>query len=132
MIPTSTGAAKAIYLAVPELKGKLDGVAIRVPTPNVSVVDLTVLLEKPATAAEINAALKKAADGPMKGVLAVTDEELVSVDFRGNPHSSIVDAPLTKVVEGNLAKIFAWYDNEWGFSCRVCDLLRFMSTKDVA
>jgi len=132
MIPTSTGAAKAIYLAVPELKGKLDGVAIRVPTPNVSVVDLTVLLEKPATAAEINAALKKAADGPMKGVLAVTDEELVSVDFRGNPHSSIVDAPLTKVVEGNLAKIFAWYDNEWGFSCRVCDLLRFMSTKDAA
>jgi glyceraldehyde 3-phosphate dehydrogenase len=132
MIPTSTGAAKAIYLAVPELKGKLDGVAIRVPTPNVSVVDLTVLLEKPATAAEINAALKKAADGPMKGVLAVTDEELVSVDFRGNPHSSIVDAPLTKVVEGNLAKIFSWYDNEWGFSCRVGDLLRFMSKKDAA
>jgi glyceraldehyde 3-phosphate dehydrogenase len=132
MIPTSTGAAKAIYLAVPELKGKLDGVAIRVPTPNVSIVDLTVLLEKPATAAEINAAFKKAADGPMKGVLAVTDEELVSVDFRGNPHSSIVDAPLTKVVEGNLAKIFSWYDNEWGFSCRVGDLLRFMHAKDAA
>jgi glyceraldehyde 3-phosphate dehydrogenase (phosphorylating) len=132
MIPTSTGAAKAIYLAVPELKGKLDGVAVRVPTPNVSVVDLTVLLEKPATAAEINAALKKAADGPMKGVLAVTDEELVSVDFRGNPHSSIVDAPLTKVVDGNLAKIFSWYDNEWGFSCRVKDLLHFMAKKDAA
>ena len=132
MIPTSTGAAKAIYLAVPELKGKLDGVAVRVPTPNVSVVDLTVLLEKSATAAEINAALKKAADGPMKGVLAVTDEELVSVDFRGNPHSSIVDAPLTKVVDGNLAKIFAWYDNEWGFSCRVKDLLHFMAKMDAA
>jgi glyceraldehyde 3-phosphate dehydrogenase len=132
MIPTSTGAAKAIYLAVPELKGKLDGVAVRVPTPNVSVVDLNVLLEKPATAAEINAALKKAADGPMKGVLAVTDEELVSVDFRGNPHSSIVDAPLTKVVDGNLAKIFSWYDNEWGFSCRVKDLLHFMAKKDAA
>ena len=132
MIPTSTGAAKAIYLAVPELKGKLDGVAVRVPTPNVSVVDLTVLLEKPATAAEINAALKKAADGPMKGVLAVTDEELVSVDFRGNPHSSIVDAPLTKVVDGNLAKIFSWYDNEWGFSCRVKDLLHFMAKRDAA
>jgi glyceraldehyde 3-phosphate dehydrogenase len=132
MIPTSTGAAKAIYLAVPELKGKLDGVAVRVPTPNVSVVDLTVLLEKHATAAEINAALKKAADGPMKGVLAVTDEELVSIDFRGNPHSSIVDAPLTKVVDGNLAKIFSWYDNEWGFSCRVKDLLHFMAKKDAA
>src|SRR5512143_1307565 len=109
MIPTSTGAAKAIYLAVPELKGKLDGVAIRVPTPNVSLVDLTVQLEKPATAAEINGALKKAAAGPMKGVLEVTDEEMVSIDFRGNPHSSIVDAPLTKVVDGNLAKVFSWY-----------------------
>jgi glyceraldehyde 3-phosphate dehydrogenase len=132
MIPTSTGAAKAIYLAVPELKGKLDGVAVRVPTPNVSVVDLTVLLEKHATAAEINAALKKAADGPMKGVLAVTDEELVSIDFRGNPHSSIVDAPLTKVVDGTLAKVFSWYDNEWGFSSRVTDLLHFMSERDAA
>jgi len=130
MIPTSTGAAKAIYLAVPELKGKLDGVAIRVPTPNVSLVDLTVQLEKAATAEEINAAFEKAAAGPMKGVLAVTHEELVSVDFRGNPHSSVVDAPLTKVVDGNLAKVFSWYDNEWGFSCRVKDLLHFMASKD--
>ncbi len=130
MIPTSTGAAKAIYLAIPELKGKLDGVAIRVPTPNVSLVDLTVQLEKPATAADINGAFKKAAAGPMKGVLDVTDEELVSVDFRGNSNSSIVDAPLTKVVDGNLAKVFSWYDNEWGFSCRVKDLLHFMARKD--
>jgi glyceraldehyde 3-phosphate dehydrogenase (phosphorylating) len=132
MIPTSTGAAKAIYLAVPELKGKLDGVAIRVPTPNVSIVDLTVLLEKSATAEDINGALKKAAAGPMKGVLAVTHEELVSVDFRGNPHSSTVDALLTKVVDGNLAKVFSWYDNEWGFSCRVKDLLHFMAKRDAA
>ena len=130
MIPTSTGAAKAIYLAIPELKGKLDGVAIRVPTPNVSIVDFTVVLEKSTTADDINAAFKKAAAGPLKGVLDVTDEELVSVDFRGNPHSSIVDAPLTKVVDGNLAKVFSWYDNEWGFSCRVKDLLHFMARKD--
>jgi glyceraldehyde 3-phosphate dehydrogenase len=132
MIPTSTGAAKAIYLAIPELKGRLDGVAIRVPTPNVSLVDVTVELGKPATADEINGALKKAAAGPMKGVLDVTDEELVSVDFRGNPHSSIVDASLTKVVGGNLAKVFSWYDNEWGFSNRVKDLLHFMAAKDAA
>jgi glyceraldehyde 3-phosphate dehydrogenase len=130
MIPTSTGAAKAIYLAVPELKGKLDGVAIRVPTPNVSLVDLTVELGRSATAAEINGALKEAANGRMKGVLDVTDEELVSVDFRGNPHSSIVDAPLTKVVDGNLAKVFSWYDNEWGFSNRVKDLIHYMAKRD--
>jgi glyceraldehyde 3-phosphate dehydrogenase len=129
MIPTSTGAAKAIYLAIPELKGKLDGVAIRVPTPNVSVVDLTVQLEKPATAEAINAAFEKAAAGSMKGVLEVTYEELVSIDFRGNPHSSIVDAPLTKVVDGNLAKVFSWYDNEWGFSNRMKDLLRYMAQR---
>jgi glyceraldehyde 3-phosphate dehydrogenase len=132
MIPTSTGAAKAIYLAIPELKGKLDGVAIRVPTPNVSLVDLTVEVGKNTTAEDINAAMKKAAAGPMKGVLAVSDEELVSVDFRGNPHSSIVDAPLTKVVDGNLVKIFSWYDNEWGFSNRVKDLLHFMASRDRA
>jgi glyceraldehyde 3-phosphate dehydrogenase len=132
MIPTSTGAAKAIHLAIPELKGKLDGVAIRVPTPNVSLVDLTVELAKPTTAPEVNAALKKAAAGAMKGILEVTDEELVSVDFRGNPHSSIVDGPLTKVVDGNLVKVFSWYDNEWGFSCRVKDLLHFMAAKDRA
>src|SRR5438093_2443797 len=113
MIPTSTGAAKAIYLAIPELKGKLDGVAMRVPTPNVSLVDLTVELGKNATAAEINGALKEAANGKMKGILEVTDEELVSIDFRGNTHSSIVDAPMTKVVDGNLAKLCSWYDNEW-------------------
>ena len=130
MIPTSTGAAKAIYLAIPELKGKLDGVAIRVPTPNVSLVDLAVNLEKPATAEDINAALRAAAAGPMKGFLAVSDEELVSVDFRGNPHSSIVDAGLTKVVDGSLAKVFSWYDNEWGFSCRVKDLIHLMASKE--
>jgi glyceraldehyde 3-phosphate dehydrogenase len=130
MIPTSTGAAKALHLVVPELKGKLDGVAIRVPTPNVSLVDLTVQLKKAATAEEVNGAFKKAAAGPMKGVLAVTDEELVSLDFRGNPHSSIVDAPLTKVVEGDAVKVFSWYDNEWGFSCRVKDLLHFMAQRD--
>jgi len=132
MIPTSTGAAKAIYLAIPELKGKLDGVAIRVPTPNVSLVDLSVVLSKSATAEEINAAFKKAAAGPMKGILDVTEEELVSIDFRGNPHSSIVDAPLTKVVDGTLAKVFSWYDNEWGFSNRVADLLHFMAARDHA
>ena len=132
MIPTSTGAAKAIYLAIPELKGKLDGAAIRVPTPNVSMVDLTCLLSKPASADEINGALKKAADGPMKGILEVTEEELVSIDFRGNPASSIVDAPLTKVVDGNMAKVFSWYDNEWGFSNRMKDLVRYMAQRDGA
>ncbi len=131
MIPTSTGAAKALHLVVPELKGKLDGAAIRVPTPNVSLVDLTVDLQKTATAEEINAAFKKAAAGAMKGVLQVTDDELVSIDFRGNPHSSIVDAPLTKVVEG-MAKVFSWYDNEWGFSNRVKDLLHYMAERDRA
>ena len=129
MIPTSTGAAKAIYLAIPELKGKLDGVAIRVPTPNVSLVDLTVELAKPATAEEANAAFRKAAAGRMKGVLVVTDEELVSIDYRGNPASSVVDAPLTKVVGGNLLKVFSWYDNEWGFSNRMVDLASFMAQR---
>ena len=130
MIPTSTGAAKAIYLAIPELKGKLDGVAIRVPTPNVSLVDFTVELGKNATAAEINGALKEAANGKMKGILEVTDEQLVSIDFRGNPASSVVDAGLTKVVDGNLAKVFSWYDNEWGFSNRVKDLIHYMAKRD--
>jgi len=132
MIPTSTGAAKALHLVIPELKGRLDGVAIRVPTPNVSVVDLTVELQKQATAEEINEAFRRAADRAMKGVLQVSDEELVSIDFRGNPHSSIVDAGLTKVVEGKLAKVFSWYDNEWGFSSRMKDLLHFMAKKDRA
>jgi glyceraldehyde 3-phosphate dehydrogenase (phosphorylating) len=130
MIPTSTGAAKAIHLAIPELKGKLDGVAIRVPTPNVSLVDLAVELRKSAAAEEINGAFQRAASGPMKGILAVSTEELVSIDFRGNPHSSIVDAPLTKVVDGNLAKVFSWYDNEWGFSSRMRDLVHFMAERD--
>jgi len=101
-----------------------------VPTPNVSLVDLTVDLAKNTTAEDINAAFKKAAAGPMKGILEVTDEELVSVDFRGNPHSSIVDAPLTKVVDGNMAKVFSWYDNEWGFSNRMKDLIRYMASRD--
>ena len=130
MIPTSTGAAKALHLVVPELKGKLDGVAIRVPTPNVSLVDLTVELGKTATAEEINAAFDKAANGTMKGILAVERGELVSQDFRGNPHSSIVDAPLTKVVQGDIAKVFSWYDNEWGYSCRTRDLLKFMAARN--
>ena len=112
MIPTSTGAAKALHLVIPELKGRLDGVSIRVPTPNVSVVDLTVELKGETTAEAINEAMKKAAAGALKGVLAVSTEELVSIDFRGNPASSILDAPLTKVLQGNLAKVFAWYDNE--------------------
>jgi len=132
MIPTSTGAAKAIYLVIPELKGRLDGVAMRVPTPNVSVVDLTVELKGEVTVEAVNDAFKKAAAGPLKGILEVSGEELVSIDFRGNPASSIVDAPLTRVLQGNMAKVFAWYDNEWGFSCRMCDLIRFMAAKDRA
>jgi glyceraldehyde 3-phosphate dehydrogenase len=129
MIPTSTGAAKALHLVIPELKGKLDGVAIRVPTPNVSLVDLTAELGRDATPEAILGAFDKAAAGPMQGILAVERGELVSQDFRGNPHSSIVDAPLTKVVEGRIAKVFSWYDNEWGYSCRTRDLLKFMATR---
>jgi len=129
MIPTTTGAAKAVRLVISELEGKLDGFAIRVPTPNVSVVDLTVQLEKKATADELNAAFRKAAAGRMKGVLAVCDEPLVSIDYRGNPHSSIVDSALTKVMDGDLAKVISWYDNEWGFSCRMRDLIHFMHSK---
>jgi len=132
MIPTSTGAAKAIYLVIPEMKGRLDGVAMRVPTPNVSVVDLVVELKGETTAEAINDAMKKAAAGPLKGVLEVSTEELVSIDFRGNPASSILDAPLTRVLQGNMAKVFAWYDNEWGFSSRMCDLIHYMATKDRA
>jgi glyceraldehyde 3-phosphate dehydrogenase (phosphorylating) len=129
MIPTSTGAAKALHLVIPELKGKLDGYAMRVPTPNVSVVDLTVITEKPATAETVNAALKRAAEGPMKGILDYTEEELVSVDFRGNPHSSIVDSGYTRVVGNNCVKVLAWYDNEWGYSCRCRDLINFFAAK---
>jgi len=127
MIPTTTGAATAVGLVLPELKGKLDGIAIRVPTANVSVVDLTAELAKPATAEQVNEAFRAAATGPLKGILDATDEELVSVDFNGNPHSSIVDLPSTSVVDGNLVKVLAWYDNEWGYSCRVRDLIRYMA-----
>ena len=129
MIPTSTGAAKAIALVMPELKGKLDGFAIRVPTPNVSVVDLTVELAKPATAEEINAALKAAAEGPLKGIMAYVDEPLVSIDFNHSPLSSSVDAKNTRVIGGNMVKILSWYDNEWGYSNRVVDLALLMIKK---
>ena len=129
IIPSSTGAAKAIGLVLPELKGKLDGYALRVPTPNVSVVDLSAVLKKDTTAAEVNAALKAAAEGPLKGILAYSTEPLVSTDLLHNPNSSIVDADLTKVIGGNLLKVVAWYDNEWGYSCRVVDLIDFLGKK---
>ena len=128
MIPSSTGAAKALKLVVPEMAGKLDGFAIRVPTPNVSVVDLTFVAEKPITVETINAAIKAAADGKMKGILGFTDEELVSSDFKGNPLSSIFDSLLTKVV-GTTGKVISWYDNEWGYSNRVKDLILFLEKK---
>jgi glyceraldehyde 3-phosphate dehydrogenase len=126
MIPTSTGAAKALHLVVPELKGKLDGFAVRVPTPNVSVVDLTFTSEKPVTKESINEALKAASEGPMKGIIGYETNELVSSDFKGNPLSSIVDSPLTKTVGSNMAKVISWYDNEWGYSNRVMDLVLFL------
>ena len=127
MIPTTTGAAKAIGLVIPELKGKLDGYAMRVPTPNVSVVDLVVELKNDTTAEAINAALKAAAEGELKGILAYTEDPVVSTDMMKNPNSSIVDGQLTKVIGGNLAKVVAWYDNEWGYSCRVVDLVKFIA-----
>lgn len=126
MIPTTTGAAKAVGLVLPELKGKLNGMAIRVPTPNVSIVDLVVELAKEVTVEEINAALKKAADGPMKGILQYSEAPLVSSDLNGNAHSSIVDATLTMVLEKKMAKILAWYDNEWGYSSRLRDLILYI------
>jgi glyceraldehyde 3-phosphate dehydrogenase len=129
MIPTTTGAAKAIGLVIPDLKGKLDGYAMRVPTPDVSVVDLVSVTEKSTTAEEVNAAFKKAAEGPLKGILQYSEEELVSKDFTGNQYSSIVDAGFTKVIDGNLVKVTAWYDNEWGYSCRVRDLVKFVAAK---
>ena len=129
MIPTSTGAAKALKLVIPEVEGKLDGFAIRVPTPNVSVVDLTFVSEKPITKDAINGAMKAAADGELKGILGVDSNELVSSDFKGDSRSSIVDAPLTKVVGSNMAKVISWYDNEWGYSCRVRDLILFLAKK---
>ena len=126
MIPTSTGAAKAIGLVLPDLKGKLDGIAIRVPTPDVSVVDLTVRTAKPVTVESVNAALKSAAEGPMKGILQYSDEELVSIDFLHNPHSSIFDAPLTRTLGDRMVKVFSWYDNEWGFSVRLRDVIKLV------
>jgi len=130
MIPTSTGAAKALHLVIPDLKGKLDGFAMRVPTPNVSVVDLVAFVEKKTTAEEVNAALKKASEsGPLKGYLGFTEEELVSVDFRGDSRSSIVDSLMTRVVGGNCVKVISWYDNEWGYSCRVRDLINYIGSK---
>jgi glyceraldehyde 3-phosphate dehydrogenase len=128
MIPSSTGAAKALKLVIPAMDGKLDGFAIRVPTPNVSVVDLTFVAEKPISVATINAAIKSAAEGPLKGILGYTEEELVSTDFRGNPLSSIFDSKLTKVV-GQTGKVISWYDNEWGYSSRVKDLILFLVAK---
>ena len=124
IIPTTTGAAKAVGEVLPALKGKLDGISMRVPTPNVSVVDLVAILEKSVTAEEINAALKAAADGLMKGIMQFVTEPLVSSDFRGNPHSSIIDAAYTKVLEGDFIKVMAWYDNEWGYSNRCVELLK--------
>jgi glyceraldehyde 3-phosphate dehydrogenase len=129
IIPTTTGAAKAVGLVLPELKGKLDGFAMRVPTPNVSVVDLVALVEKPTTVEEVNAAFKKAAEGSLKGILQFCEDELVSADFRGNSYSSIVDAGFTKVIDGDLVKVTSWYDNEWGYSCRVRDLIKFIAKR---
>src|ERR1700730_14914454 len=129
MIPSSTGAAKALHLVIPALKGKLDGYAMRVPTPNVSVVDLTVFVDKPATVESVNAALKAAANGPMKNILEYTEEELVSADFKGNSHSSIIDSGYTRVVGTNCAKVLAWYDNEWGYSCRCRDVIKLFAAR---
>jgi glyceraldehyde 3-phosphate dehydrogenase len=129
IIPTTTGAAKALGLVIPQLKGKLDGFSLRVPTPTVSVVDLTVVLGKATTAEEINAAYRAAAAGPMKGILGVSDEPLVSSDFRGDDRSSIIEAAYTQVLDGTFAKILAWYDNEWGYSCRTADLARYVAER---
>ncbi len=129
LIPTSTGAARAVGLVLPELAGKLDGIAIRVPTSNVSVVDLVAEIDREATGKQINEAFRKAAEGPMRGVLDVCDEPLVSIDFLGNPHSSIVDALNTKVLEGNLVKVLSWYDNEWGYANRVVDVAEMIAAK---
>ncbi len=126
MIPTTTGAAKAVTLVIPELKGKLDGGAIRVPTPDVSIVDFVCTVKKATTAEEVNATLKAAANGKLKGILQFCEEELVSIDFTGNPHSSIVDAGITKVMDGTMVKVMAWYDNEWGYSLRVVDLIKYI------
>lgn len=129
IIPTTTGAAKALSLVIPNVKGKLDGISFRVPTATVSVIDLVVELGKNVTKEEINEAFKKAAIGPMKGILEFCEEELVSMDFKGNEHSSIIDGPSTNVIGGNMVKVLAWYDNEWGYSCRLGDLVAFIASK---
>jgi glyceraldehyde 3-phosphate dehydrogenase len=129
MVPTSTGAAKALHRVLPQLKGKLDGMAIRVPTPNVSMIDLTVELESDATAADVNAAFRAAAQGPLQGILQYSEDPVVSVDMNGNPHSSIVDAPLTTGLDKRMVKVIAWYDNEWGYSCRIRDLIKYMAAR---
>jgi glyceraldehyde 3-phosphate dehydrogenase len=129
MIPTSTGAAKAVALVIPELKGKFDGISVRVPTPNVSLVDVVINVEKETSTEEVNQVLKDAANGEMKGILQFSEEQLVSIDFRGNSHSSIVDAENTKVIGGTAIKILSWYDNEWGYSCRVRDLVKYIASK---
>jgi len=129
MVPTSTGAAKALHLVLPQLKGKLDGMAIRVPTPNVSIVDLSVEVEKDCDAASVNAAFKQAAQGPLRGILKYSEAPIVSVDQNGDPHSATLDAPLTIVSDRRMVKVLAWYDNEWGYSCRVRDLIKFLASK---
>jgi len=131
MIPTATGAAVAIGEVLPDLKGKLDGFAMRVPTPNVSVVDLVAILNKKTTGDDVNAAFKEAASGPLKGILAYSEDELVSIDFKGNPNSSIIDAPYTKVMDGDFVKVLSWYDNEWGYASRCVDLLRLLVRKSL-
>src|SRR5919198_2680379 len=130
MVPTSTGAAKALHLVLPQLKGKMDGMAIRVPTPNVSVVDLTVETERDCDVASVNAAFRQASEGPLKGILEYTEEPIVSVDQNGNAHSATVDAQLTTVLDKRMVKVIAWYDNEWGYSCRVRDLVKYLATRD--
>jgi len=130
MVPTTTGAARALHLVLPQLKGKLDGMAIRVPTPNVSLIDLTVELESDATPADVNAAFRAAAQGPLQGILQYSEDPVVSVDMNGNPHSSIVDAPLTTGLDKRMVKVIAWYDNEWGYSCRVRDLITYIASRD--
>jgi len=129
IIPTTTGAASALGEVIPALKGKLDGIALRVPTPVVSIVDLAVLVEKKTTAEEVNAAFREVAAGPLKGILACSDAPLVSIDFRGNANSSIVDMPYTKVLDNDFVKVLSWYDNEWGYSCRCIDLVKLMVSR---
>lgn len=126
-IPTTTGAAKAVGIVIPELKGKIDGIAIRIPTPNVSLVDLVALLKKNVSAEEVNESFRNASQGKLKGILQYTEEPLVSVDFMANPHSAIVDGPFTRITDDNLVKVLAWYDNEWGYSCRLGDLIKYIS-----